>query len=271
MRIDEVPDGRGARFRVRSIGDGPPVVVLHGGGIDSREYERFARALGERCTAVLYDRRGRPGAPPLHFGHDVDVDVEDLARVMERTGARRLFGHSGGAFIALRAARTLPLERLAVYDPGVSIDGSVATAWFEPYRRAMAEGDPARAMALVGAGADPDGAAARLPLPVQVAICRLFLRTPIGRRMREQLPTVETEVGQIIAHDGPASAYADVRAAVLLAAGGRSARYFGDVCDALAAALPRARSERVAGASHNAVNVARPGFVARFADFLAAD
>jgi pimeloyl-ACP methyl ester carboxylesterase len=270
MRIEQVPAGDGETFTVRTTGDGPAVVVLHGGGIDSREYERFARELGRRCTVHLYDRRGRPGAPPLRPGHDVQVDVDDLARVLERTGASRVLGHSGGAFVALQAALRLPIERLAVYDPGVSIDGSVATAWFPRYRAAMAAGDLPRAMALVGAGADPDGAAARLPLAVQIGICRLFLRTPIGRRMAEQLPTVETEVGQIIAHDGPASAYAGIAADSLLAAGARSARSFGIVCDALADALPRARSVRVPGASHNAVNVARPAFVAIFADLLAA-
>jgi pimeloyl-ACP methyl ester carboxylesterase len=200
----------------------------------------------------------------------VQVDVDDLARILEGTGATRVLGHSGGAFVALQAALRLPIERLAVYDPGVSVDGSVSTAWFAPYRAAMAAGDLPRAMALVGAGADPDGLAARLPLPLQVAACRAFLRTPIGRRMGEQLPTVESEVGQIIAHDGPASAYAGVAAETLLACGARSAAYFGTVCDALAAALPHARSVRIAGASHNAMNVARPAFVEPFADFLAA-
>lgn len=267
MRTDTVHDGEGG-FVVRSTGEGPGVVVLHGGGIDSREYVRFAEELGKRCTVHLYDRRGRRGAPPVRPGHDVQVDVDDLARVLERTGATRVLGHSGGAFVALQAALRLPIERLAVYDPGVSVDGSVATAWFPRYRAAMAAGDLPRAMALVGAGADPEGAAARLPMAVQVAICRAFLRTSIGRRMAEGLPTVDVEVGQIIAHDGPASDYAAVQAATLLAAGTRSARSFAGVCDALAAAMPHARSERIPGASHNALNIARPAFVARFADFL---
>ena len=269
MRIDHVLDETGAAFAVRTVGKGPGVVVLHGGGIDSREYVRFATRLGTRCTVHLYDRRGRPGAPPLRPGHGVQVDVADLARVLRHTGATRLFGHSGGAFVALQAARTMPVERVAVYDPAVSIDGSVSTSWFEPYRAAMARGDLARAMSLVGAGADPEGAAAKLPVAVQVAVCRLFLRTSIGRRMGEQLPTVEAEVGQIIAHDGPASDYAAIAADTLLTAGSRSAGYFGDNCDALAGALPHARSIRIGGASHDAVNVARPAFVARFADFLA--
>lgn len=270
MREQTVADRDGAVFTVRSTGDGPGVVLLHGGGIDSREYGRLAEELGRHCTVHRYDRRGRPGAPPLRPGHDVQVDVDDLARILERTGATRVLGHSGGAFVALQAALRLPIERLAVYDPGVSIDGSVPTVWFAPYRAAMRAGDLPRAMALVGAGADPDGAAARMPMSVQIAVCRLFLRTPIGRRMGEQLPTVETEVGQIIAHDAPASGYAGVSAETLLAFGARSAASFATVCDALAAALPHARSLRIAGASHNAMNVARPAFVAPFAEFLAA-
>ena len=58
--------------------------------------------------------------------------------------------------------------------------------------------------------------------------------------------------------------------AALLAAGARSASYFGAVCDALAVALPHAASVRIPRASHDALNVARPAFVAPFADFLAA-
>lgn len=265
-----VPDGRGGGFRVRSTGQGPGVVVLHGGGIDSREYERLARVLGERCTVHLYDRRGRPGAPPYlsDHTHTVETDVDDLAHVLEGTGARRLLGHSGGAFVALRAGLRLPVERIAVYDPGVSVDGSVASAWLEPFREAVRRGDTPRAMALMGAGADPDGAAARLPFAVQLLMCRLLLRTGVGRRIAEQLPTVATEVGQIVAHDGPATDYAAISAPTLLAAGARSARYFGTVCDALAAAMPDAVSVRIPRGTHNALNVARPGVVAPFADFL---
>jgi pimeloyl-ACP methyl ester carboxylesterase len=270
MRISEVPDADGDVFTVRSTGHGPGVVVLHGGGIDSREYGRLAAALAAGCTVHLYDRRGRIGAPPLRPGHDVQVDVDDLALVLAATGAARVLGHSGGAFVTMQAALRLPLDRVAVYDPAVSVDGSVATAWFEPFRAAMRAGDVPRAMALVGAGADPEGAAARLPMAVQVAICRLFVRTEVGRRIAEGLPTVETELGQIIEHDAPASAYAGIGARTLLAAGSRSARYFGAVCDALAAALPDATSARIPGASHNAANIARPAFVRPFAEFLAA-
>ena len=38
-----------------------------------------------------------------------------------------MFGHSFGGLVALRVARTYPLTKLAVYEPAVSVDGSLPT------------------------------------------------------------------------------------------------------------------------------------------------
>ncbi|WP_433686877.1 hypothetical protein ACQP0I_23985 [Micromonospora carbonacea] len=48
-------------------------------------------------------------------------------------------------------------------------------------------------MALTGAGLNTQSATSRLPLGLQVAMCRLFIRTPIGRTMAELLPTTLDE------------------------------------------------------------------------------
>ena len=102
---------------VRSIGDGPGVVILHGGGVAEREYHRLAQALSDRFSVHLYNRRGRSDSAPLDGTETVATDIGDLAAVLEHTGARSIFGHSGGGFVALQAGLRLPLERIAVYDP----------------------------------------------------------------------------------------------------------------------------------------------------------
>lgn len=260
--------GPAAGTVVRSTGEGPDVVVLHGGGVTSREYLRLASALSATCRVHLYDRRGRPGAPPLAPDHRIEVDVADLGAVLERTGATRVLGHSGGAFIAMQAGLRLPLTRIALYDPGISIDHTVSVDWLPDFRAAVRAGNEARALALAGAGAQGGEGAAKLPMAVQVLVCRAFLRTPIGRRMGDLLPTIATEVSLIAAHDGPAEAYAGVTAEVLLASGARSADYFRRTCEALATALPHGRAIRIPGAGHNAANIARPAFVGPFTDFL---
>lgn len=46
------------------------------------------------------------------------------------TGSGFVFGHSFGGFLALEAAlKDSAFERMAVYEPGVSIDGSIPIEW----------------------------------------------------------------------------------------------------------------------------------------------
>lgn len=260
----------GAPVLVRSTGTGPGVVVLHGGGVGQREYQRLAAALAPRCTVHLYDRRGRPGSVPLDGTETLATDLADLAAVLAHTGARRLLGHSGGGFLALQAGLVLPLDRIAVYDPGLHVDGQPSFAFLEPFEEAVRRGQHARAMTVMARAVHPQELGARLPYPLAELMTRAFLRTSVGRRFVELLPTVPPEVRRIVEHGGPASDYAGIGAEVLLVAGGRSADYFAAHCAALADAVPRARVVVLPGASHNAANVARPAFVQPFADFLAA-
>ncbi|SDR90595.1 Pimeloyl-ACP methyl ester carboxylesterase [Friedmanniella luteola] len=260
----------GGTILVSTVGSGPGVVVLHGGGIAARDYHRLAAALAERCTVHLYDRRGRPGSPPLDGTETVATDVADLAAVLEHTGARQVFGHSGGGFVALRAGLALPLERIAVYDPGLSVDGRPSFAFLEAFEEAVSRGQHARAMTVMARAVHPQDPGAKLPYAAAELLTRAFLRTPIGRRFVELLPTVPPEVRRIAEHDGPASDYTGITAEVLLAAGSRSSTYFAENCAALAAAIPGGRAVVLPGCSHNAANIARPSFVRPFADFLGA-
>lgn len=255
-------------LRVRSQGAGPGLVLLHGGGVVSRDYDRLARALATSMRVHVYDRRGRPGSAPLHPDHSIETDVGDLESVLAATGAARLFGHSGGAFIALQAALRLPLESVAVYDPGLGVDGLVPVDFVPAMAAAVQAGDHVEALLVMAKGSGTAGAMAHLPLPVQRALVGAFLRTPPGRRLDELLPTVPTEVREIAAHAGPASDYAGIQIPVLLAAGARSADHFAAVCHALAAVMPKATALVMPRMSHNAANIARPAFVRPFAEFF---
>jgi pimeloyl-ACP methyl ester carboxylesterase len=209
----------------------------------------------------ICNRRGRPDSAPLDGTETIATDIEDLAAVLEHTGARNVFGHSGGGFVALRAALSLSLDRVAVYDPGVAIPGCLPTAFIDPFEEAVRAGEYPLALAVMGRGIGTAGPAAKLPLGVQLLIGRAFLRTPIGRRFGELLPTAPPEIRRIYAHEGPATDYAGITADVLLASGSRSPRYFAKICDSLASALPRARAIVIPRSSHNAANIARKGFV----------
>jgi pimeloyl-ACP methyl ester carboxylesterase len=256
-------------MNVHSMGHGPGIVVLHGGGVMEHDYHRLARALSDRFTVHLYNRRGRPDTAPLDGTETVQTDLDDLAAVLEHTGARSVFGHSGGGFVALRAGLSLPLDRIAVYDPGLCVDGRPPFGYLDEFESAVAGGDYARALVLMQRATYPDDLAAKLPYGVARLITKGFLRTPIGRQFAALMPSIPPEVRRIADHAGPASDYAGITADVLLAAGARSPRYFMQNCEAIAAAVPRGRALLIPRASHNAANIARTEFVRPFAEFFA--
>jgi len=268
MERIKAPDGE--HIVLHSSGRGPDIVVVHGGGVTVDVYRRLAAALADRFTVHLYNRRGRADAPPRSLPYTVDQDIDDLAAVLRHTGAGNVIGHSSGGFIALQAALRLPIERLALYDAAVSIDGSFPSAWLDGARTAAAAGDTARAMALTSAGINTQMAATKLPLGVQVAICRLFLRTPIGRTMGDLLPMTLDESQQIRLHDGPADRWAGVTAEVLLACGAGGPPYYTRSNEALARALPRARTLHIPRSGHDAINRAPRRLVEPLAAFFAA-
>ena len=67
------------------------------------------------------------------------IECEDVCALQRETQASCLFGHSYGGLIALETARNNALVRkVAVYEPGVSVDGSIPVGWVGNYDRLLA-------------------------------------------------------------------------------------------------------------------------------------
>ncbi|WP_433618001.1 alpha/beta fold hydrolase [Dactylosporangium sp. CA-139114] len=262
------PDG--VDIVVHTVGSGPGIVVVHGGGVTIGIYQRLANRLADRFTVHRYNRRGREDAGPRREPYTFEQDIDDLGAVLAHTGAGNVIGHSSGGFIALEAALRLPIRRLALYDAAVSIDGLFPAAWLDAAMAAARAGDTPLAMALTGAGLNTHAATSRLPLGMRIAISRLFLRTSIGRMMGGLLATTLDESNQIRLADGPATRWAAVRAEVLLAYGAAGPPYYAPLNAALADALPHARVLPVARSGHDGINRAPASIVEPLAAFFAA-
>ncbi|RKN22385.1 alpha/beta fold hydrolase [Micromonospora musae] len=262
------PDGE--KIVLHSTGTGPDVVIVHGGGVTVEPYRRLAAALAERCTVHLYNRRGRADAPARREPYSVEQEIEDLGAVLAQTRARAVVGHSSGGFIALRAALTMPIARLALYDPAVSVDGIFKADFIPAARAALRTGDTARALAIVGAAGNPQSLASRLPLAVQTALTRLLLRHPVGREMGELLDMTLYETAEIAAHDGPAEQYAAITADVLFAYGQAGPPHYPRLAASLAPVLPRMRVLPVPRAGHDGINRAPARLVEPLTAFLTA-
>lgn len=110
----------GTEIAYERHGDGPPLVLLHGGS--SPEYWRpLVPHFAEDDTVVVPHRRG-VGESGDSDAYDLERGVEDVRAVLEAVdGEPVLFGHSFGGLLALEAARTVPLRKLLVYEPAVLV------------------------------------------------------------------------------------------------------------------------------------------------------
>ncbi len=129
-----VASADGTTIAYRRIGDGPGVVLVHGGGQCSQNLMSLAAALSGRFTVHVPDRRGRSRSGPRREDHGLRAETGDIAAILDRPRAHNIFGLSVGALIAIEAARTLPaITRLAVYEPPLEFDGITQTAWLPCY------------------------------------------------------------------------------------------------------------------------------------------
>jgi pimeloyl-ACP methyl ester carboxylesterase len=106
-----------APLQVERIGEGPPVVFVHGSVVGAESTWRRQRSLAERWTLILPNRPGFGASPPLERG-DFEAEAPLFAELLG-DGAH-LVGHSYGAVIALLAAARRPeaVRSLTVSEPG---------------------------------------------------------------------------------------------------------------------------------------------------------
>ncbi|WP_437954734.1 alpha/beta hydrolase [Sorangium sp. So ce119] len=251
----------GTRIGWERHGAGEPVLVLHGGARAARHYRALAAALAGRFSVLAVDRRGRGLSPSLGAWRGIDTEVEDVAAVMQATGATQIFGHSGGAMVALEAARRLPVRRLALYEPPVCLEKFLPLDWVPSFRAALDAGHSARAMAIFLRGLRM-GPPIELPVWLLAVLARVMLLGADGREMAELLHTVPRDLEAIGSLGTDIARYRDVRCTTLLLAGARSQAYLLQATAQLERTLPDVRRADIPGADHNAPDVHAPEVVA---------
>jgi proline iminopeptidase len=113
-----------ARIFYEVLGEGEPIVVVHGGpGLDHAYLQPGLDALATRYTLVYYDQRGtgRSVAGLDRSAIRFDAFVEDIEQIRQALGLERvtLLAHSFGALFALEYAARHPesLRALVLMNP----------------------------------------------------------------------------------------------------------------------------------------------------------
>ncbi|RZS32823.1 pimeloyl-ACP methyl ester carboxylesterase [Herbihabitans rhizosphaerae] len=119
-------------------GDGDPLVLLHGGLTDSRDFAPNLGTLADRFRVLTPDRRGHGRTADVPGPITMELMAADTIAFLEKVigTPSRLVGYSAGAAVALAVGRQRPdlVERLVLISGAFRKDGMIMTpqAGMEP-------------------------------------------------------------------------------------------------------------------------------------------
>jgi pimeloyl-ACP methyl ester carboxylesterase len=118
--MQTVTSADGTSIAFEQHGDGPPLVLLHGGS--SPEYWRpIVPRFADDYTVTVPHRRGT-GQSGDAEAYRLERGVEDVRAVVEAVDEPPiLFGHSFGGLLAIETARTTPVRSVIAYEPAVLV------------------------------------------------------------------------------------------------------------------------------------------------------
>lgn len=139
-----------ARLYCRVVGEGPPVVVLHGGpDFDHTYLLPELDGLADAARLVYYDQRGRgrsaEGVEPTDVSIESEVADLDGLRDALGFGSVAVLGHSWGGALAMEYATRRPdrVSHLILVNTAPA-SGEDALLMREHFRRARPDGDVER-------------------------------------------------------------------------------------------------------------------------------
>src|SRR6266487_4173846 len=254
----------GAKISYLSMGSGPSVLVIPGALSMAADYAAFARALAEHFTVHIIERRGRGESSPQGDGYSMAKEREDVLALQQKTGASFLVGHSFGGLVALEAARlNQALTKIAVYEPGVSIGGSIPMDWMPRYEKKLAERKYLDAFVEYSLGTGPDRTR-NTPHWLMKLLLPLFLSAQDRKQMLSLLPENLHEHQEIARLDSRYETYRDITADVLLMHGGRThITWVNLAMERLAVVLPHAETKEFPTLNHFGIDKKAPREVAK--------
>jgi pimeloyl-ACP methyl ester carboxylesterase len=176
----------GVELHYLARGQGEPIVFVHGGLSDYREWAPVAESLADRYRTITYSRRyNHPNDNPVAPNHSAVVEADDLAALLRelRLGRAHVVGVSYGALTALHLGLRHPelVRSLVLVEPplmrwlpdlpgGAPVyDRFMATMW-NPTGRAFREGKPDEALRLTVEYFIGPGAGEPMPAELRAAL-----------------------------------------------------------------------------------------------------
>jgi pimeloyl-ACP methyl ester carboxylesterase len=236
------PDGTTIAYA--TFGKGPGVIMIPGALEVASEFYDLATKMASSLTVYVIERRGRGQSGSQGDNYSILTECDDVNTLQQHTGALYLFGHSYGGLIALETARTSEVfTKLALYEPGVSIDGSIPDGWMPLYREQLAQHKYLDAFTDFSLAIGPESAK-KVPRWMMKMILQYMLGSSHLKQMLKLLPESLREHEEVARLDNTYKNYGEITANILLMYGGKSAkqgkglRWVGPTMKELAKILP---------------------------------
>jgi pimeloyl-ACP methyl ester carboxylesterase len=238
------------------LGEGPPLVMVHGSLAVAEAWLPVATLLADSFTCYLMDRRAR-GRSGDGLDYSIEREYQDIAAVLSAAGPKpHLIGHSYGAVCALGAALEAPVDRLILYEPpaGVQFGSEV-----EHYREAIAAGDLEKALEI--------GITRIVGVPQsQFEALRI---SPMFPMFKALAPGWVREMQEIKRLGTSLDRYSTIESPVLMLLGSETSDSLKNSTAALARVLQNVRVAELPGQGHGALRSAPELVAERVREFLA--
>lgn len=240
--------GDGTPIGYRQIGEGPGLILVHGGLQSSLNFTTLAKALSANFTVYVPDRRGRGLSGDYGDTDDRITEAKDILALAQATDTSQVFGLSSGAIITLQAALLEPtIQKIALYEPPIPLHKNTFNKLDTAYEGAMNMGNLGRAFAAILKGTGDTSLFSRLPYFILTPLLNFLINKQVkieGKiALRDLVPTYHHDL--IVVHGAKQliDEARNVKAEVLLLHGAKSQDFLKHPLDKLAAAI--ARTQRV--------------------------
>ncbi|HEV7890326.1 MAG TPA: alpha/beta fold hydrolase [Pyrinomonadaceae bacterium] len=232
----------GARLYYEAMGEGPAVVLVHGGLVDSRLWDAQMKPLSKHFRVVRYDLRGfgRSAAATVSFS-----PLEDLRALLDflKIEKASLVGLSLGGIIAADFALEHPerVERLVLVGAGLRGDKQPPPA------------DAAKASEAINHGAEAFADATMARGLYKAVRPRTTAYTRLRRMLLDNFAAPAARRSGSVEYPEPPTAerLAQIKQPTLVVIGGEDAPNLKNIADTLASKIPNARKVTIPGSSHH--------------------
>jgi len=256
------PDG--TRIAYWRSGHGHPLLLVHGATSDHTRWAPLLDLLEPHASVCAMDRRGRGGSGDAG-GYSIEREFDDVAAVVdaiaqEAGGPVDVFGHSYGALCSLEATlRTTNVGKLALYEPPTHLEELPGLAGL------LDDLD-----GLIAAGRREEAVERFFRQGVRAPDHEIeLLRNTEAWSVRvANAHTMVREARALGGYDFDAARFGSRPVPTLLLVGGDHPPHLRALAEALAGALPDARTEILAGQQHMAMDTAPHLLVGRLLAFF---